>query len=132
LTETALISRSFPAHPSSLFEVRRFLRERAAEAGFSSEVTDDIVLAASEACANAALHSGSPAVHLSWRADPDRVVVEVTDEGLFRRRAPLLDVNGSHGHGVPLMMALLDEVTIKEGTERAPGTVVRMIKYREP
>jgi anti-sigma regulatory factor (Ser/Thr protein kinase) len=125
-----LNSRSFPAHPSSLFEVRRFIRDRAAETGFSPDSTDDIVLAASEACANAALHSGSPMVHVTWETDPERIVVEVADDGVFRRRAPFLEADGAQGHGIALIIALLDEVNIREGNEGGPGTVVRMIKYR--
>ena len=112
--------------------MRRFLRECATGAGLSAEVTDDIVLAASEACANAALHSGSPMVQVSWRVDPDRIVVEITDHGMFKRRAQLLEADGSHGHGIPLIMALLDEVSIREGSKRMPGTVVRMVKCRAP
>jgi anti-sigma regulatory factor (Ser/Thr protein kinase) len=110
--------------------VRRFIRDRAAETGFSPDSTDDIVLAASEACANAALHSGSPMVHVTWETDPERIVVEVADDGVFRRRAPFLEAGGTQGHGIALMIALLDEVNIREGNEGAPGTVVRMIKYR--
>jgi len=30
-----------------------------------------------------------------------------------------------------LMMALVDEVAIREGTPRHPGTVVRLVKYRD-
>jgi hypothetical protein len=29
-----------------------------------------------------------------------------------------------------LMMALMDEVVVREGTEEDPGTLVRLIKYR--
>jgi hypothetical protein len=40
------------------------------------------------------------------------------------------EVEGQGGHGIPLMMALVDEVTIHEGTSREPGTLVRLTKCR--
>jgi anti-sigma regulatory factor (Ser/Thr protein kinase) len=123
------LARTFPAHPSALFGVRKFLRERAASAGLGPALTDDIVLAASEASANAALHSGSPTFRVSWLREGDRVVVEVADGGEFKRRVPLGPPELG-GHGIALIIALIDEVTIREGTTRQPGTVVRMTKYR--
>src|SRR2546421_45205 len=53
------VSRTFPALPSALYEVRKFVREQCEEAGLSPAGANDVVLAVSEACANAVLHSGS-------------------------------------------------------------------------
>lgn len=122
------IARAFPAHPSALFGVRKFLRERAAADGFGPRLTDEIVLAASEASANAVLHSGSPIFRVSWQIDSGRVVIEVADDGHFQRRVPV-GLPGSAGHGITLIMALIDEVTIRQGSSGQPGTVVRMTKY---
>ena len=91
------IARVFPAHPSALFGVRKFLRERAAAEGFGPALTDDIVLAASEASANAVLHSGSRTFWVSWSGGGDRVVVEVSDDGEFKRRV-LLGAVDAGGH----------------------------------
>ena len=63
------LARAFRAHPSSLFGVRTFLRERAAADGFGPALTDDLVLAVSEASANAVLHSGSPMFRVSWHRE---------------------------------------------------------------
>jgi anti-sigma regulatory factor (Ser/Thr protein kinase) len=123
------LARAFRAHPSSLFGVRTFLRERAAADGFGPALTDDLVLAVSEASANAVLHSGSAMFQVRWRREDDRVVVEVCDEGEFKRRVPLGPPEPG-GHGIALIMALLDEVTIREGNPGQPGTVIRMTKYR--
>ena len=118
--------RSFPAHASILHEVRRFVRERAAESALGRAATDDLVLAASEACANAVLHSRSGIIQISWRDGGDSVEVEVVDEGVFLRTIPLQEAEGVHGHGIQLMMALMDQVTVREGTVGRPGTVVRL------
>lgn len=41
------------------------------------------------------------------------------------------EFDGGGGHGIPLMMALMDEVVVREGTEEDPGTLVRLVKYRQ-
>jgi anti-sigma regulatory factor (Ser/Thr protein kinase) len=41
------------------------------------------------------------------------------------------ELDGQGGHGIPLMMALMDEVVVREGTEETPGTLVRLVKYRQ-
>ena len=54
------------------------------------------------------------------------------DDGIFRRRVPMPEVDGEGGHrGIPLMMALLDQVSISGGTESKPGTRIKLVKYRE-
>src|SRR6266571_7750450 len=89
-----LASRSFPAHPSALFDVRRFLRERATGARVPEETAADLVLAASEACANAVLHSGGHMFRVTWRRDPESVEIQVTDQGVFQRRVPMPEFEG--------------------------------------
>lgn len=126
---TAPLVRSFPAHPSALYQMRRFVREHAAGAGVSGNAIDELVLAVSEACANAVLHTASPEVRVSWRSLEDRVEVLIEDGGIFERRVRIAELEDG-GHGVPLMMALVDEVTIREGTASRPGTMVRLVKSR--
>lgn len=123
--------RAFPSHPSSLHEIRMFLRDQADESGLPDDVVNDLILAASEACANAVLHSSSGLVEVTWVDSMDRVEVRVADHGVFRRRVPLQEAEGSGGHGIQMMMALMDEVTVREGTDLRPGTVVRLVKLRE-
>ena len=53
------------------------------------------------------------------------------DRGTFVRRVPIPEFDRTSGHGIPLMMALMDEVGVKEGTTRAPGTTVRLVKCHE-
>ena len=122
------VSRSFPALPSALYEVRKFVREEAEAAGLSPAVTNDIVLAVSEACANAVLHSGSAEMDVSWSRTDECVAVEIRDGGSFVRRVPIPEVDRTRGHGIPLMMALMDEVAVSEGTDHTPGTTVRLVR----
>ena len=128
LEATVPVVRAFRSHPSSLYQVRQFVRSQAVAAGLSEAVTDDILLATSEACVNAVLHSSSRSVKVTWRASDRCVEVQVADEGVFQRRVPLLEIDHTAGRGILLMTAVMDEVTIQEGTQRSPGTVVRLMK----
>jgi anti-sigma regulatory factor (Ser/Thr protein kinase) len=86
-TETT--ERTFPATAESLPDMRTFLRERAAAAELSEATTDDLLLAVSEACANAVLHSGSDVFDVEWLNGPRTIEVVVRDRGTFRRRVRL-------------------------------------------
>ena len=119
---------AFRAHPSALYEIRQFVRDRAVAAAFSETMTNDLLLAVSEAAANSIIHTTTPEIRLSWVQTGECVQVEVRDLGVFKKRVRMPEVEGQGGHGIPLMMALVDEVTIREGTSREPGTLVRLIK----
>ena len=54
--------------------------------------------------------------------------VMVQDEGVFDRKVPVPELDGTAGRGIPIMLALVDEVTIREGTPVRPGTQVRLRK----
>jgi anti-sigma regulatory factor (Ser/Thr protein kinase) len=129
--QVAQDTRTFRMHPSSLAEIRRWVRERAMEAALSPRTTEELALAVNEAAANALVHSGSRDITAAWQATEDLVQVEVRDRGIFRRRVRVPQIEGPGGYGIPLMMSLLDEVEISEGTARHPGTRVRLAKKRE-
>jgi serine/threonine-protein kinase RsbW len=123
--------RTFPAQRAVLREIRAFIREQARGTSFVDEA-EALALAVTEACSNAIVHTNCTKIGVTWRATPDRVEVEVEDDGVFRRRVPVPEVDGEGGHrGIPLMMALLDQVSISGGTESKPGTLVKLVKYRE-
>lgn len=124
------VVRSFRAHPSALFEIRRFIRQLADEARLPPQTASDLLIAVSEACANSMLHTSSRTIRVAWTLYDDRAEVIVRDEGVFRRRVRMPEVEGAGGHGIPLMTALVDEITILEGTEQEPGTQVRLVKRR--
>jgi anti-sigma regulatory factor (Ser/Thr protein kinase) len=120
--------KSFRPHPSALFEIRRFVREQAETHNLSEQVAGDVILAVSEASANSMLHSSTREIRVRWRMDGPCVEVEVQDDGVFQERVLLPEVDGSGGHGIPLMTALADELDIRKGTTRSPGTTVRLVK----
>jgi anti-sigma regulatory factor (Ser/Thr protein kinase) len=117
--------RSFPADPSALADIRRFLNEQASRAGMDRGTTDDLLVVAIEACTNAIQHSGTDTVEVAWTATEDAVEVDIRDRGVFRRRVRLHELEGPGGYGIPLMTALSDELEIREGTPSSPGTHVR-------
>jgi anti-sigma regulatory factor (Ser/Thr protein kinase) len=123
-------ARTFDADPQSLADVRVFLRERAEHAGVSDRTRDDLLLAATEAAANAILHSGTRSLEVVWSASAEAVTIEVRDQGTYRRRVRVPSVEGPGGFGIPLMAALTDELEIREGTPRRPGTSVKLVKRR--
>ena len=127
VTESTPVVRSFRAHPAALYEVRQFVRGLAARAGFPEGTTGDLLVAVSEACANSILHTNSSYVRVRWVLSGACAEVRVQDSGIFRRRVPIAE-EGSGGHGIPLMMALVDEFSVREGTARDPGTVIRLVK----
>jgi anti-sigma regulatory factor (Ser/Thr protein kinase) len=123
---------SFRAHPSALYEIRQFVRQLAEEAELPAQATNDLVVAVSEACANSMLHTNTREIRVSWTMQGECAEIKIRDEGVFQRRVPLPELDGRGGHGIPLMMALVDEITIREGTERKPGTMVRLVKCQQP
>ena len=129
--ERARSSRTFPARKQSLADIRGFIRTLAEGAGLSDQPTEDLVLAVSEACANAVLHSGGRSMEVEWGLGDEQVQVEIRDQGIFRSRVRLPSVEGPGGFGIPLMAALTEELDIEEGTRRRPGTRVRLVKWWE-
>lgn len=92
----------------------------------------DLQVAVGEATANAIEH-GSPGgrdntVCVSAECDGDCLTITVKDEGRFKRCVPGPDVDGVsfRGRGIPLMLALMDKVTIDEAKD---GTSVILVKY---
>lgn len=120
--------KAFRAHPSALYEIRQFVRLRGAAGALPEAVVNDLLLAVSEAAANSIIHTTTPSIELTWAVRRDCVHVEIKDQGVFKKRVRMPEVEGQGGHGIPLMMALVDEVTIQEGTAREPGTLVRLVK----
>jgi anti-sigma regulatory factor (Ser/Thr protein kinase) len=118
-------ARSFRAHPASLHGVREFVREQATLAGVGP-IAEDLVLAASEAAANAVMHSNTDVIKVRVRVHTDKAEVEVADRGVFKRRVPAAVDEG--GRGIFMMMALMDEVGIRQGSPNEPGTVVTLRK----
>jgi anti-sigma regulatory factor (Ser/Thr protein kinase) len=120
--------RSFPADAAALRDIRSFIREAAAKDDVPNPLADDIVLAVSEASTNAIVHTVTGEVKIRWHKRGDVVQVWVCDQGVFLEPLGAPELDGLGGRGIPLMQALMDEVSLSRGTERRPGTVVRMAK----
>jgi serine/threonine-protein kinase RsbW len=112
------------AETAELAQIRGFVEEVANEAALDDERVFDLKVAVSEACANAVQHSGCEAVFLEVcaRLQANRLTFIVTDSGLFRPPCPPRDSMASRGLGLPLMVALMDEVHFT----RAPGGGTRV------
>jgi serine/threonine-protein kinase RsbW len=125
-------ARSFEARPSSLSQMRGFVREMAGRGGLSPEATMDLLLAVSEACTNAVVHSGSPTLVLEWMQRGEGVNVAVKDRGVFHPEDDREGRAPTAGLGFTLMHGTVDRVLVEPGTTRNPGTVVWLEKsFRE-
>jgi len=114
--------RYLPPQPSAVSEAREFVR--AASTNLIGQVLNDLVLAASETCTNAVEHAGASRVKLTWDREPEGIVVQIEDDGVFGRETP-----GDHlGIGLSLVASVIDDITIRAGSEENPGTVVRLVK----
>jgi len=107
------------ADTAQLAAVRRFVEEVAVEVALDVEKMFDLKLAVSEACANAVEHAGGEAMSLEVcaRVHAQRLTFTITDTGLFHPPPPRWDRITNRGLGLPLMVALMDEVVFA----RAPG-----------
>jgi anti-sigma regulatory factor (Ser/Thr protein kinase) len=110
-----------PNDPRSTFALRRALDLVATECHLTDEARFELKLAATEALTNAI--KGAPpehAVEVAIAGAESAVEVEVTDRGAFE---PSFDADperdAERGRGIPLMLALVDEVeflSVKGGT----------------
>jgi anti-sigma regulatory factor (Ser/Thr protein kinase) len=117
------------AHPSSVRLVRQFIRDQIAASSFS-DAEPDILLAVSEAANNAVLHSGTDEIVVTWRIDGRCAQILIRDRGRFRHRIPMPAMDEQGGRGIPLMMAVMDEVDITPGSDDQPGTTIRLRKCK--
>jgi GAF domain-containing protein/anti-sigma regulatory factor (Ser/Thr protein kinase)/PAS domain-containing protein len=109
--------------PSSLAEVRRELRAWLDGGGVEPDEANDILVACSEACANAIVHAAhptSPDFEVTGTRVNGEISVVVRDSGRWREPDPARD---SGGFGLKLMEALMDDVQV---STRDAGTEVRL------
>ncbi|MGI8450892.1 MAG: SpoIIE family protein phosphatase [Streptosporangiaceae bacterium] len=116
---------TFPASRGQLTPVRAALRAWLGCCGLNRRMVQDVLVAAGEACANAIEHGhrdapGQP-IRLRAEATVTRLRLTVTDSGRWRAARPMADP--LRGHGLALMRALMEQVTIEQGTT---GTTVDM------
>jgi serine/threonine-protein kinase RsbW len=97
------------------------------------ETVADLKLALTEACSNAIRHAypeGEGRVHIVYQLHPDRLVIEVVDDGEgFDPNEPVDEedelVEG--GLGIAIIRAIADELEIGSG-DRGRGSRLRFVK----
>jgi serine/threonine-protein kinase RsbW len=102
-----------PAAPESAPLARAIVRDAAAEHGLDGETTWDLMLATSEAVANAVLHGSACAddgngVLLIVEIDEDFISIEVSDCGSFDAELRPAAEDDIGGRGIPIIAALAD------------------------
>jgi anti-sigma regulatory factor (Ser/Thr protein kinase) len=127
---SALVARrAFPADRDVLPEVRRFVADEVERLDFEAFVPD-FQLAVTEACANAILHSGTDEMRVSLESTDRCLEVTVEDDGVYKQALPLPELDGQGHRGLQLMVALVDEVSVRRGTPGQAGATVRLRKCR--
>lgn len=101
------------------------VREAAAELSLDGETTWELMLATTEAVANAVEHGapcGPAGIMVRIAAEGAAVEVEVCDCGCFvpPRHAPSMNGDGTRGRGMPIIAAVMDRVEVlpASGTTR--------------
>ena len=118
-----MFSHSFTASPSELARLRERLRGWLDQNDVDDEVERGVVLAVSEAAANAVEHAydcdGAGIVTVMARIDGERLDIAVRDEGTWSEDHGQAD----RGRGLSIMRAIVDELSV--GRENG-ATVLRM------
>lgn len=115
---------------ANLSVIRNHVKQIGEHCNLSEKQLFDLQVAVGEATANAVEH-GSPlgpenSVNITASCDGGSLTIVVKDEGKFKRRLPHPGTEMSfRGRGIPLMLALMDRVTIDEAKD---GTRVVLVK----
>jgi PAS domain S-box-containing protein len=130
VTPSAPVIRTLTLIPelSDLARGRQFVADAAREAGFPGERVFDIIVASSEAMANAIEHTPIKGqVEITATFHPDRFEVQIEGPGEFQ--APRkLEERSHRGLGLPLMAKLADHLALYSGPRG--GTLVSLTFYR--
>ncbi len=115
-----------PAVPSAVWQMRGRAAAFASAMGASDEMTHAVALAVSETVTNAVIHAYAGRepgqVSVRCRADGERLVVEVIDEGTG---VAARDDSPGVGHGLAMVGALAQTLEIAPRPD-GPGTIVTM------
>ena len=120
---------SVDATAQNLRAIRTFVDKVAAAARLDSDRTYDLKVAVSEACANAVEHSGSShrPLEICATTHADRLAVEIANGSDFRMNPAGAAPSEERGLGLPLMVALVDEVRFLKTTARGTVVVLTML-----
>ena len=123
---------TIPAKPEYITLGRLALTGLARLRPLSQEVLGDLKLALTEACTNSVRHAYAGregVVEIVYELHPDRLVVEVTDEGggfELPSEAGTGEISEEGGLGIAIIKALSDELEI--GERAGGGSRLRFVK----
>jgi len=113
-------------HPSATRELRATLDGIADAYDIPSDERFELKFAATEALTNALKSASEDPIHVRIVPSEETIEIEVRDRGGFNS---VRGLESEGGRGIPLMLALVDEV---EFSSDAAGTRVRMRKRLRP
>jgi anti-sigma regulatory factor (Ser/Thr protein kinase) len=109
-----------PAAPESAFEARSIVRGAASELRLDGSTTWDLMLATTEAVANAVEH-GKPCdprgIYLCLEARHGTIGVEVRDCGCFPSETPSKKPAQQGGRGMPIIATIMDKLEVAPSRE---------------
>lgn len=118
------------ASPASAPMARAIVREAAVEAGLNGEGTWDLMLATTEAVANAVQHGKAwpnSCILLTTEPCARGLRVEVCDCGTFDSALEPASLDATSGRGIPIIAAIVDRFEVQNGNGR---TLVRFERHR--
>jgi serine/threonine-protein kinase RsbW len=127
------VSLKIPAKPEYITLGRLALTGLLRPRALSEETVGDLKLALTEACTNSVRHAypeGPGAVEILYELRPDRLVIEVSDDGRgFDYSEPVGDEEEltEGGLGIAIIRALADEFELGGG-EGGQGSRLRFVK----
>ena len=110
-----------PAAPASLPKARSIVGEAAAEIGLDGDGTWDLMLATSEAVANAVQHGEAwpnQCILLTTEPCARGLRVEVSDCGIFDSTLEPAPLEATSGRGIPIIAAIVDRLEVQNGDGR--------------
>ena len=112
-----------PSRSAYVGVVRLALTALGRAEGLDEGLVDDVKIAVSEACANAVLANeeadGDAAVTVSWRADGERLEIDVSDRGPVHEPRPEREVD-SEGFSTRSLMSFALLSTLADECARVP------------
>ena len=131
--EARTVRLTIPARPEYISLCRLALTGISRLRPLSEETLADLKLALTEACSNSVRHAyrdGDGRVEIVYELEPDRLAIEVTDDGAgFEAQRPLNDEEelSEGGLGIAIIRAIADELELGPKPD-GPGSRLRFVK----
>ncbi len=137
MTATTPLVQLFPADPSALSDVRKFVLARAEEAALPGHVSDDLLIAVTEACSDMLAHEKCATMAVSWWVHDGVAEIILKDLGVTEKVVPIPDTDDENDDAealfdgrlaFPYIFEFIDEFEVLPGGPDDPGTVVRLVR----